>query len=174
MQQNMEYMKHSFKSTLYTFLPLIIIFAWLNAHMAYNPIMPGQTFNVTTYFAQGHAPSANISSIPQLEIISNVTQEVVNNQASWQLRGEAGEYKLTITYNNEAYDQKLIISSQRIYAMPEQKIANSKLQKIVVGNEKIYPLGTINFFGWRPNWIWTYIILSLLLSIGIRKVLQVY
>ena len=174
MKQNMEYMKHSFKSTLYTFIPLILLFGWLSAHMAYYSILPNQPFNVSAYFAEGHALTASIASLPELEIIGNATQSISEGKSIWQLKGAEGEYKLTLTYNNEAYEQRLIISSEHKYAPPEQKIANSKLQKIVVGNKKIYPMGSINLFGWKPNWIWTYIILSLLLSIGIRKLLKVY
>ena len=173
-KQNMEYMKHSFKSTLYTFIPIIIIFGWLNTHMAYYPIIPNQPFNVTAYFAEGYAPSVSISSIPELELINDANQSIINGQAAWVLKGEEGEYKLTVEYNNEKYDQPLIISSERRYEQPEKVITNSKLKKIVVGNEKIRPFGSINFFGWRPNWLWTYIILSILMSIGIRKIFKVY
>jgi uncharacterized membrane protein (DUF106 family) len=174
MKQNMEYMKHSFKSTLYTFIPIIIIFGWLNAHMAYYQIMPDQTFNVTAYFAEGHAQTVSISSIPELELLSNATQTIIDSKASWLLKGSEGEYKLEVDYNNEKYEKLLTISSLRKYEQPDKVISDSKLKKIVVGNEKVYPLGSIDIFGWRPNWIWTYIILSILLSIGIRKVLNVY
>ncbi|MBN2052199.1 DUF106 domain-containing protein [Candidatus Woesearchaeota archaeon] len=174
MKHNMDYMKSSFKSTLYTFIPIIIIFGWLNSHMAYYPLQPDQPFSVTAYFAQGHAPAASISSIPELDIIGNITQPIIDGKAVWQLKGAAGEYKLVIKYNNEEYDKPLIISSERIYEQPELRIANSKLQKILVGNEKIYPLGYVNFFGWRPNWLWAYIIFSVLFSIGLRKMLKVY
>jgi uncharacterized membrane protein (DUF106 family) len=174
MKQNMEYMKHSFKSTLYTFIPIIIIFGWLNAHMAYYPLLPNQPFNVLVYFAEGHAETVSISSIPELELLGNATQTIVNGQATWALQGTEGEYKLTIDYNNEKYDKPLIISSERRYEQPDKVITNSKLKKIVVGNEKVYPFGNVDLFGWKPNWLWTYIILSILLSIGIRKVLKVY
>ncbi len=174
MKQNMEYMKHSFKSTLYTFIPIIIIFGWLNIHMAYYPIMPNQPFNVTTYFTEGYAPIVSISSIPELELISNATQSIINGQATWLLKGTEGDYKLTIDYNNEKYDKPLIISSERKYEQPEKVITDSKLKKIVVGNEKILPFGSISFFGWKPNWLWAYIILSILMSLGIRKILKVY
>lgn len=174
MKQNMEYMKHSFKSTLYTFIPIIIIFGWLNAHMAYYPIMPNQPFNVTAYFSEGYAPTVSISSIPELEFISNATQSVINGQAIWVLKGAEGDYKLTIDYNNEKYDKPLIISPERLYEQPEKVITDSKLKKIVTGNEKIRPFGNISFFGWRPNWLWTYIILSILMSLGIRKIFKVY
>ena len=32
MKKNMEYMKHSMKPTLYTFVPIIIIFGWLRGY----------------------------------------------------------------------------------------------------------------------------------------------
>lgn len=174
MKQNMEYMKHSFKSTLYTFIPIIIIFGWLNTHMAYYQLAPEQSFKVTAYFAEGHASTISLSSIPQLELLSNSTQFIIENKAEWELKGAEGEYKLEFNYNNEKYDKSLIISPDRRYEPPEKIVTDSKLKKIVVGNQKVYPFGNIDFFGWKPNWLWTYIILSILLSIGIRKVLKVY
>jgi len=174
MKHNMEYMKHSFKSTLYTFIPIILIFGWLNAHMAYYPLMPNQPFTVTAYFAEGSAPLVNLSSIPDLEIIGNATQQIIDGKAQWQLMGDSGDYVLKVDYNNEIYDKAIIISSERIYAQPEEKITNSKLTQIVVGNEKVYPLGSFTILGWKPNWLWTYIIFSVLLSIGLRKLLKVY
>lgn len=32
MQKNLQYMKHSFRATLYTILPLLLIFGWLQSH----------------------------------------------------------------------------------------------------------------------------------------------
>jgi uncharacterized membrane protein (DUF106 family) len=174
MKQNMEYMKHSFKSTLYTFIPIIIIFGWLNAHMAFYPLAPDQPFKITAYFAEGHASTVSISTIPELELLNNATQTIVDGKAEWELKGEEGEYKAVLDYNNEEYDKPIIISSLRKYEPPEKIITNSKLKKIIVGNDKVYPFGSMDFFGWRPNWLWTYIVLSILLSIGIRKVLKVY
>jgi len=174
MKQNMEYMKHSFKSTLYTFIPIILIFGWLNAHMAYYPLLPDQPFKVDAYFAQGHASTATISSIPELEIIGNATQAIIDGKAEWELKGAEGDYKIMIDYNNEKYEKPLIITPERKYIQPEQLIKNSKLQKIVVGNEKVYPVGTIPLINWKPTWLWVYIILSILLSIGLRKVMAVY
>jgi uncharacterized membrane protein (DUF106 family) len=46
MQANMKYMSHSMKATLITFLPIIIIFGWMNAHLAFEPIMPGRIFQL--------------------------------------------------------------------------------------------------------------------------------
>lgn len=189
LQRNTEYMKHSFRSTLYTIVPLLLIFSWLSSHLAYEPIMPGQPFKVSAYFAEGHSQFASIrgEGMTELEIIGNSTQPINESviggflifktredKVTWTLKGEEGEYKLLIDYNGEEYDHRLIISSQRIYAPPEKNVPDSKLKKIVIENQKIYPIGTIPILGWAPSWLWTYILLSLGFSIGIRKLLKVY
>ncbi|MBN2459405.1 DUF106 domain-containing protein [Candidatus Woesearchaeota archaeon] len=171
MKGNLEYMKSSFKSTLYTLIPIIIIFGWLNSHMAYYPISPGQEFSFTASFAEGHAPEVSLSTIPELEIISDVTQPIEGGQASWRLKGEEGEYNLIVAYNGEQYEQPLIISSEHKYAPPEKTFSNSKLKKTMIGNEKIYPLQD---FGIKLNWLWTYIIFSVLMSMGLRKLMKLY
>src|SRR3989344_3947495 len=53
MKANMEYMKHSFKATLITMLPVILIFGWMNAHLAYEPIFPEETYSVSAQFSEG-------------------------------------------------------------------------------------------------------------------------
>jgi uncharacterized membrane protein (DUF106 family) len=50
MELNMEMMKQSFKSMLYTFIPLIILFTWMSANIAYEPINPGEEFTVTAKY----------------------------------------------------------------------------------------------------------------------------
>src|SRR3989338_11025380 len=51
MQTNMKYMSHSMRSTLVTFVPIILLFGWMNANIAYDPILPGQEFTITAKFA---------------------------------------------------------------------------------------------------------------------------
>jgi uncharacterized membrane protein (DUF106 family) len=174
MQKNMEYMKHSFKSTLYTLLPVLIIFAWLNSHMAFYQIMPDQEFKVTAYFADGHAATISIGSIPDLIVVGNATQIISENKATWVLKGSAGEYKLQYNYNNEKYEQDLLITSEREYAPPEKVYSDSKLKKTVIGNAPIRPFGDFSLFGWHPGWLGTYIIISLAASMLIRKLMKVY
>ena len=47
MEKNLKYMQHSFKPMIFTFLPIILLFGWLNANLAYDPLLPGQAFNLT-------------------------------------------------------------------------------------------------------------------------------
>ncbi len=185
MQKNMEFMKHSFKPMIFTFIPIIIIFGWLNAHMAYYPIMPNQEFDITlTFDLEGLGKGINlVSVIPenQLEIINGAKQTVEKNKtktffsekwvgmAKWKLKGPEGLYTLVYSFDDDmrAYEKDLIITEERKYAAPEKRINDeSSLKSIKIGNEPIRPL-----FG--LGWIWTYIIFSIIFSIIIRKVLKV-
>jgi uncharacterized membrane protein (DUF106 family) len=177
MSKNFEYMKSSFKSTLYTLIPVLIIFGWMSVNIGFHPIAPDQEFTVTAYFAPGHAPEATLSSIPDLTLLTSATQNITYNEqlkedvATWRVKGQAGEYKLTVNYNEEKYDHTILITEGRKYYSPEKKISDSKLKRIVIGNEKVYPL---TIFGLRFTWFWTYIIISILLSLGLRKLMKVY
>src|SRR3989338_1531895 len=44
MKVNMDYMKHSFKATLITLLPILLIFGWMTAHLAFEQIYPGERY----------------------------------------------------------------------------------------------------------------------------------
>ena len=44
MQVNMKYMGKSMKPTIITFIPIILIFGWMQAHLAYAPLIPDQPF----------------------------------------------------------------------------------------------------------------------------------
>jgi len=50
MQSNMKYMSHSMRSMLFTFIPIILIFGWMNANLAYEPIVPNQEFTTSVLF----------------------------------------------------------------------------------------------------------------------------
>ena len=79
-QTNMKYMMQSMKSTLYSFIPIIIIFSWMTAHLAYDPILPGQDFTTTVTFEK------NVNGMIELSVPKGITiltplEEVV---AAWQ------------------------------------------------------------------------------------------
>jgi uncharacterized membrane protein (DUF106 family) len=176
---NMTYMKSSFKSTLYTFIPIIIIFAWLNMHIAFQPILPNTEFTVTAQFGEGAKGTINMTATPELQIVNGATQEIVDNKAVWKLKGNAGEYKMTFDYNTEEYTHTVLISEENqvipTYSMPEKIVKDSKLKLIVNGNKAIHPFGEkFNIFGWYPGWLATYIVLSIALSALCRKLLDVY
>jgi uncharacterized membrane protein (DUF106 family) len=176
MDANMKYMMASFKSTLYTFIPIIIIFAWLNSHIAYYPLYPNQNFNVTAEFAEGAAGIVSLNATPDLTFISAQTYNITSDKLKyqWTLKGEKGEYMLNLKYNEEAYNKKILITEERTYELPLQTIKNSKLRTIKIENQQVHPFGNFSLFGWLPGWLSTYIVISIGLSMLFRKIFNLY
>ena len=172
MQINMKYMGHSMRSTLITFIPIIIIFGWMNAHIAYEPIMPNQEFMLTAYFDDIN--SATLIVPEGITITNNATQDVIDGKATWILKGEEGNYlnenALAIKFDNTIEYKDLIITSEQQYAKPIERF-RGKLKKVVINNK---PMKILNIFGLKLGWLGTYIIFSLIFSMLLRKLLRVY
>ncbi len=175
MKVNMEYMKQSFRVTLYTFIPLIIIFSWMNSHFGFEQIAPGQVFSIVAEFKDTAQGSITIQ-VPeglQLAMTSNATQPAAE-KVVWKLKGVGGEYIVNYTYNEEFYQQKIFVTNQWKYEEPIEKgDKNSDLKQIEVGLESTKPIRGVPILG-GLNWLWTYIIISILGSIFLRKLFKVY
>lgn len=173
MSVNMEYMKHSFKPMLYTMLPLLVIFGWLSAHYAYEPIQPNTPFNVSVYTQGLEGKEITLESMPDLTI-SEPKQTLQNEQATWTLHGNLGDYKLIVTQEKNTAERMLTISNERRYENPIGVVKNGPIQKFIVQQEALHPFNDLSIFGWHPSWIGCYIIFSIALSTIIRKLMKVY
>src|SRR3989338_3994910 len=109
MQTNMKYMGHSMRSMIYTFVPIIIIFGWMNAHLAYEPILPGQEFTTTVVF-EDNAQGAIELSVPKgITIHGDAKKEVKDSIVKWVLSGDKGEYLLEYHFNGKKYTKDVLI-----------------------------------------------------------------
>ena len=164
-------MMHSLKQTLITFLPIILIFGWLNAHLSYYPLHPGESFTTTLTFQEGISGLTTLSAPKGITLLSNDTQTIIDGKATWSVSGDAGEYILSYTYLDKRYTKTLLITSEKLYKNPTDKIKDEFVESIQVSNR---PIKVLNLFGWKVGWLGTYIILSILFSLALRKVLNVY
>ncbi|MBU0757237.1 MAG: DUF106 domain-containing protein [Nanoarchaeota archaeon] len=174
MEVNMKYMSHSMRPTLFTFIPIIIIFGWLNSHMGYYPLYPGTPFEATVTAARGIAGDITLILPEELSFVNTPkTQEIVNGKVTWIVKGSAGEHDLNFTNHDLTYSKKILITEERSYYPPEEKIKKSFITTIQIGNEKVKPLEGVPLVG---NWGWlgVYILFSVVFSMGIRKVLNIY
>ena len=175
MKTNMKYMTHSMRSTLYTFIPIILIFGWMNANIAYEPIYPDQEFNVTAIFGKGTIGDIELIAPTGVEVLGNSTQEIKDNEASWILKGSEGDYinenALEFEFEGQTRYKDLIITNEQKYAKTKEKIKNSGLKIVQIENK---PMKILNLFGWKIGWLGTYIIFSLVFSILLRKIFKVY
>ena len=169
MQTNMKYMMQSFKSTIYTFVPIIILFGWLNANLTHLPIMPGEEFSVSALFDKGVEGEAEIMYPEALTLQSDAIKQIESGKIDWALSGPAGEYTLGVKYGERSYVKNLLIDEKQ-YEKVEQKYKGD-VKLIKINNE---PLKVINLFGWKMGWLMSYIVFSLVFSIALRKLFKVY
>lgn len=174
MGKNFEYMKHSLKATLITMLPIILVFGWMNAHLAFEPIYPGETYSITAQFKEGVAGEAElIVDESGTELVSAALQPI-NSGVTWNLKGEEGEHILTVKTGNAEQSKKVLITQELAVEMPVSFYKHSDIEQIKINYNKLRPLGGFEFFGWQPGWLGLYIFFSIIFSIGLRKVMNVY
>ena len=177
MSKNMEYMKHSFKATLITMIPIIIIFSWMSAHLVYEPIFPGDRFSITADFAEGVSGEAELITDGKVELLSE-SKIGINGALVWNLKGlSEGESYITIKTKNDEQTKKILITNELKYEEPISTFENSDFEKIEIGYNKLKPLGPnfkVPLINWQPGWLGLYIIFSIVFSMALRKGLKIY
>ncbi len=171
MKTNMKYMSHSMRSTLFTFIPIILIFGWMTAHLAYEPILPGQEFTTTAVFQEGASGEIGLIIPKGISLGGEAIKEISDSKVVWVLKGDAGEYLLEYKFNEEKHTQEILITDEQSYENPIAKIKNSQLKSLEINNK---PMKLLNLFGWKIGWLGTYIIFSIVFSMVLRKLFKVY
>jgi uncharacterized membrane protein (DUF106 family) len=171
--KNMEYMRHSFKPTLFTFIPILILFGWLSAHLAYAPLLPAESFDVNLDFYDNIVGDVFLEA-EGLEIVGSNPVGIEDNKAAYTLSGKKGRYILEFNHDDKIYEKKILITSRQDYEPPVNEINDGTLKKISVVHREMKPLGNFSLFGWRPGWFGTYFLLSIVLTMGIRKLFGVH
>lgn len=173
MDTNMQYMMHSMKPTLITFIPIILIFSYLNNALVYEPIVPGQEFDIALTFISTAKGMVTLDVSPGISAISK-TQEIKDGIVIFRLKGEEGTYKLVFRLNGAEYTKDVVITTQQKYEPPVKKFQDSELKQIQVMHNYVRPFGSISIFGWNPGWLAAYIIFSLIFSLALRKIMKIH
>ncbi len=192
METNMKYMTHSMRPTLYTFIPIIIVFGWLNATFAYLPLLPDQEFTADLKFNKDVSGSVIVDVPREIQVISGSVQNIVEGKTHFGFKAsESGEYLITFKHGEDIYSKRILVSEGKKYYHPIKRYKSlidylysykdgyfdtkGDLTEIKISNPPLRPLGeNFNIFGWHPGWLGFYIILSIIFSIALRKVMNVY
>ena len=171
MQLNMQYMTHSLKPTLITFIPIILIFGWMSSNFAYDGIKPQQEFSVSVFFQKNTNGNVELIAPEEIALVVDKIQKIENDMATWTLKGQEGEYLLEIAYNNDKQQKSILISNSSKYIEPVKKVSNSAIKSIGINYT---PKKVLNLFGWKLGWLGTYIMFSIIFTMGLRKLMKVY
>ena len=162
----MKYMTQSFKPTLFTFIPIIIIFSWLSAHLAFYPIAPDTTFSTTVFLKDGMGMNATLSAPEEITIISDAKQKINAESVTWKLKGKEGKYNLEYEIGDKVYEKDVVITKTKEYAKVDKLVNDDLVNSIKINNE---PIKAMNLFGWKVGWLGSYIIFSIIFSMLLRK-----
>ena len=192
MELNSQYMRKSFKSMIYTFIPIIILFGWMMGQFSFIPLPENEPFNLTVNL-KNEVSSVEIINPDGLDILSNEQFNSPSGSVSWVLSGPTGDYDVSVITGSNSYSKKVSVGNGQRYINPikipssafniigwiyssreEGLPSNSVISGMVVSNQKLKPLGSFSILGWRPGWLGTYIIFSILISMFLRKLLKVH
>ncbi len=168
-----EQMKSSFKPTLITILPLLLIFGWLNGNMGYYPLQAGEEFTTTIQFDENVNGTVAFKA-SGLEVLSDAEQAIgADGKVQWKLKGDPGAYDVEYTFSGKTYTKDLVIkkNGHNGYTAPVKAVKDGLVNTISIDMRKIVIL---NLFGWRLGWLGAYILFSIVFSMGFRKILKVY
>ncbi len=175
MESSMKYMTQSFRPMIFTFIPIIIIFGWISAHLAYEPIMPGQEFSVKVQLEKNlGATIINATAPDGITLTSDASKEVTDGIAIFTFKGGEGAYAapgITFNVNGKEYAKDVIISSKRAYASPIKAVRDKTVRQIETVQDKTQ---VIKIGSFSLSWIWSYIIFSIIFSSIFRKWMKVY
>ncbi len=178
MKLNGQYMKASFKSMLYTFLPILIFFGWLGANLAFMPLLPGVDFNLTADFESTVDGLVTVNLPEGLFLSDNLSKTISDSSATWTgISGPEGTYDLSVFHENSGEEQfiSVLITNEQAYVEPTHVFSDSDtFSKIIVSHEKLLIFKGILVFKDIPfvknaNWFWSYFIFSMLFSTSLRK-----
>jgi uncharacterized membrane protein (DUF106 family) len=172
METNMKYMMHSLNATIYTILPIVLIFGWLSAHYAFMPIAPAQEFSVEIVLNQGINGTVTADVPDGIAITGDEIKDVSKGPAVFTYKsGQEGTYPLSWTVDGRDYTKDVLVTKGKDYLPNQELPATGPVKSITVGLEKVI---VMDLFGWKLGWFGSYIIFSIVFSMALRKVFNVY
>jgi uncharacterized membrane protein (DUF106 family) len=176
MEMSMKMMRQSFRPMIWTLIPILLIFGWMQDRLAYEPIMPDQEFSVKLQFEKGVGKLLINASAPEGIIVTGATsKEVSDGVAIFTFRAEEeGHYTapgLNFNIDGKDYTKDVIVTAKRNYVAPIKQVRDGIVRSIETMHDKVkvIRIGTFSL-----SWLWSYIIFSIFFSSVLRKLLKVY
>jgi hypothetical protein len=182
-----RYLRLAFKPMLYIVLPLTFLIARAELYLGKCAVRPGQPFLFTVHTASAEVgeevllqpPAGVVVTAPPVHIASD--KEVV-----WRLSSnDEGEYHLTVAVGGQRYEKRVLVSQQsrwlspvRLRGAPWKRIFLSAEDGLppkapIESMEVDYSPRTIDLAGVKWDWIWLFLVLSLITGFLVKTILRI-
>lgn len=184
MKSHNEYSMQSMRSILFTFIPVMLVFIFLRAHVAYAPIHPGDTFTVLLDYRDQAALGSTLVQVPNgftLLNTSNYTKSGFLGLGS--RKGEAvlirapntsANGTITFSYGNETVNRSVMVTESNKYAQQSVSYRNGFLASAAIQYQGLRVFDVPWLPGWLQGWLAVYIIFTLIFTNVFRTVLKVH
>lgn len=170
MDANLKYMMQSMRATLFTLLPILLIFGWLGANYGFESLQPNEQFSVELQFAEGVTGTVEAEIPDGVALTSARSLAIDNGKALFNYKGrDTGVHALSWTVDGRTYTKDVRITTDSKYEPPLEQFKEGPVKAIEV---KLTKLKVLPWLEW--GWLGTYILCSLVFSIALRKLLNVY
>ena len=182
-----RYLRLAFKPLLFVILPLTFLVVQLDRYLGSMPMVPGQPFLVKARVSNPEMLNAASLQLPSgLATTSLVVHVPAENEVAWRVVAEKdGNYDVTVVASNQNLAKRVVVASglarlssvrlrgqfwERMFVSGEPELPpNSLIQAIEVQ----YPPRTIAFAGFEWNWIWLFLVLSMIAGFFFKSVLGI-
>ena len=184
MKSHNEYSMQSMRSILFTIIPVMLIFIYLQANVAFTPIAPGDEFDMLLdYRDTDRIGDVIVMPAVGMDLLNRTDYEKSGFLGFGRMNGERitllapaepGEYTVTFTSTNTTVNRSVIVTNGREYAPASVAFRESALRAAAIDYRglRIFDIGWLP--GWLQGWIAVYIILTLIFTNIFRKIMKVY
>ncbi|MBT5022116.1 DUF106 domain-containing protein [Candidatus Woesearchaeota archaeon] len=171
MAMSKEMMGQSFKPKvmILSMLPILLLFPWFYANLAFEPILPGQDFSVVLDLDVGLDGVVSTMAPNGLVVLGNTTMiPNADNKVWFNYTAEKfGEHEIEFEVAGVPYYQTVKVDAYKYLNPIQERDSTDQVKKITTVHKKLEVIGS-----W--GWLGSYILFSVILSMVIRKLLKVY
>ncbi|MGH9500907.1 MAG: hypothetical protein ACRD3L_17350 [Terriglobales bacterium] len=182
-----NYLQLAFKPLLFVILPLTFMVVQLDRYLGWTPMEAGQPFLVKAQISNPEMLNAASLQLPQgLTTTSPAVHIPSENEIAWRVVAEKdGNYDVNVQASDQTLGKRVVVASglarlspvrlrgqfwERIFVSGEPALPqNSPIQAISVQ----YPSRSIAFAGVEWNWIWLFLVLSMIAGFFFKSVLGI-
>ena len=181
------YLRLAFRPLLYLILPLTFLIVQVDRYLGSAPMQPGKPFLVTVHTATAEQGNETTLQVPPgLAITAPPVRIAVTHEVVWRLVAKKdGNYNVNVGVAGQRFGKRVVVSSglarlsparlrgrpwERIFVSTEPALPeNSAVQSIEVN----YPSRNLYFAGLEWNWMWLFLLLSLIAGFFFKTLLGI-